>query len=173
MKILTRQGQNTFTRDNLTWFSKLYTFWRGSIRVASLNNFGRTVNGQITTVTEPLMSITADASAVDFDDNTSNLFDALSGNAFTYNNSTMSPVVEVETPYYTQFQNMLVRSPIDGFKRFYPDFQDAKIAGALNIIYDIGKPQNDRNLRLAGLITRSAAPDFHFSYIGRPPILSR
>lgn len=172
LKFLTQTGENVPFRDNITWFSKLYTFWRGSIRTASLNNFGRTVNGTLTALVEPLSLETSNAYGYKLNIDTNPIYDSMSGNAFQFTNTPMSPVIEIETPYYTQFQNMLNRSPIEGKIKFYPDFQEARFAGGLNLIYDIGKEETDYNFRFAGYITRSAGPDFHFSFLGRPPILS-
>jgi hypothetical protein len=173
LQYLTALGKRTNFRDNITWFSKLFTFWRGSIRVASLNNFGRSVNGTLVGITKPLELTNNDAIGKILDIKTDSVYDSMSGNAFQFTNTPMSPVIELETPYYTQFQNMLNRDPVEGYTNFYPDSNDGRFAGELQIVYDVGKKETDFQFRSAGYLTRSVGPDFNFSYIGRPPILSK
>jgi hypothetical protein len=173
LKLLTAQGSNTPLRDNITWFSKLFVFWRGSLRMTSLTSFPRNIDGFQFVVTEPLTTSNNEViptKYVGYEMFDNNVLNSLSGNATHFTNTTMTPNMEVELPYYTQYQNMLNRQPIEEARHAYPDSIHAENAGVAEILYSLSERQE---LYQRGFIMRSAGPDFSFSYIGRPPILSR
>jgi len=155
--------------DLISWFSQMYIFWRGSLRYSFLNGSPRNAGGTIAAIGLPrLYQSPAQITAFSVDRDNS-IHDYVSSNATHIQTIAMSPNLEIESPYYTQFQNLLVHSIREPFKPYYPDHADAETSGITAILYE-GNTDSFSSI-LTGYINRSAAPDFNLSYVGRPPVV--